>query len=163
MSHDPESRATPVYNDIDTWPDEFTDDEISALVSPHVRVGAKAHWPTLGFNFRNDRANDLRYASQMLKDLIYPGVECSLADFMKSRPKFHLRGLEKNKACDMSGFANFIYSTVLALQGHKVVEIQNCLSVVLRNASGVGKTFATYALTRALLSCGSNISPSLCI
>ena len=116
MSHDPESRATPVYNDIDTWPDEFTDDEISALVSPHVRVGAKAHWPTLGFNFRNDRANDLRYASQILNDLIYPGVECSLADFMKSRPKFDLRALDKDKACDMSGFANFICCTVLALQ-----------------------------------------------
>ena len=103
--------------------------------------------------------NDLRYASHILNDLIYPGVECSLADFMKSRPKFDLRALDKDKACDMSGFANFICCTVLALQGHTVVEIQNCLSVVLRNASGVGKTFATFALTHALRSCGVKYFP----
>ena len=81
-----------------------------------------------------------------------PLVLCPDIDtFLAQAPKFELAASNKSdSACDMEEFAHFIWLLLEELSSQKPNELQRCVSIVLRNSSGVGKTIATFALTMAL-------------
>ena len=138
------------FNNPQTWPKNFTKADIINLVSPQLKKDAEVPWDVLFGVFQHDGGQHLA-TKTFLDTLLGSSLDYSLEALFEKRPKFALQGLKKKKkAQDMVAFAQFVHGLVTKLRMLDGPEIQKCLSVVLRSASGVGKTFATFALTHAL-------------
>ena len=149
----------PIYNDVNTWRAEWKEKDIRELLKDHLPPGARPNWRLLTFNFKDGTTEGLQYAQTMLDKLLSPKVECSIDELFANSPTFVFNDLASSScpypiaACDMDGAANFISKAFVSIHD-SVTDMQSTVAVVLTTASGIGKTFATLAVTSALRQTG---------